>query len=112
MTGVDPLRPSVNVLLYRMPVVAGDFPTGGTMMSGERRYSNRTGSPEFAASQEPDESVEAALTVRCVQELRLSAEFDNAWCLCGARIWIFDTEALTAHAETCRTLRREWEGVL
>ena len=82
------------------------------MMSGERRYSNRTGSPEFAASQEPDESVEAALTVRCVQELRLSAEFDNAWCLCGARIWIFDTEALTAHAETCRTLRREWEGVL
>jgi hypothetical protein len=94
-----------------MPVVAGDFTTGGTMMSGEQRYTNRTGSPEFAASQEPDEDAEAALTVRCVQELRFDAERGKTWCVCGARI--DDDEALlTAHAETCRTLRREWENVL
>jgi hypothetical protein len=82
------------------------------MMSGEQRYTNRTGSPEFAASQEPDEDAESALTARCVQEMRLSAEYGIAWCLCGARMPAADTDGLTAHAETCRTLRREWEGVV
>ena len=81
------------------------------MMSGEQRYSNRTGSPECAASQEPDESAAAALTVRCVQEMRLSAENGVAWCLCGARIPAV-LERMTPHAETCKPLRREWENVL
>ena len=82
------------------------------MLSGEQRYTNRTGSPEFEASQEPDGDAEAALTVRCVQEMRLSAENGVAWCVCGVRMPVEDDAALTAHAESCRTLRREWENVL
>jgi len=96
-----------------MPVVAGDFTTGGTMLYEDMTAAEARALADWEAIQvrrELSDEEEAALTARVVAELMDSEPHKGGWnCLCGE--WV-DRETVESHAATCQPMRREWEGAV